>query len=73
MNLVLPFRRLFLGQIALGAAALYTPGVFADELSRTPARITSMIPEPGEHTEQVLRELGYVDDDIRRLRDAGVI
>lgn len=43
------------------------------ELSRTPARITSMIPEPGEHTEQVLRELGYADDDIRRLRDAGVI
>ena len=39
MNLVLPSRRLFLGQMALGAAALYTPGVFAEELSRTPAQM----------------------------------
>jgi len=43
------------------------------ELSRTPARIVSMTPEPGEHTEQVLRELGFGDADIQRLRTVKVV
>lgn len=43
------------------------------ELSRTPASIVSMLPEAGEHTEQVLRELGYENDDIKRLRDAKIV
>jgi crotonobetainyl-CoA:carnitine CoA-transferase CaiB-like acyl-CoA transferase len=42
-------------------------------LSRTPARVLSMIPEPGEHTDQVLRELGFGTADIQRLRDAKVV
>lgn len=43
------------------------------ELSRTPARIVSMTPEQGEHTDQVLRELGYGDSEIQRLRNAKVV
>jgi crotonobetainyl-CoA:carnitine CoA-transferase CaiB-like acyl-CoA transferase len=43
------------------------------ELSRTPARIVSMIPEAGEHTDQVLHELGLGDAEIQRLRNAKVV
>ncbi|MBF8287952.1 MAG: hypothetical protein HW381_1060 [Candidatus Rokubacteria bacterium] len=30
-------------------------------------------PPPGEHTEEILRQYGYADDAIRRLRDASVV
>ncbi|MBI4498826.1 MAG: CoA transferase [Chloroflexi bacterium] len=30
-------------------------------------------PEPGQHTEEVLREAGYTWEDLARLRDAGAI
>jgi crotonobetainyl-CoA:carnitine CoA-transferase CaiB-like acyl-CoA transferase len=43
------------------------------ELSRTPAKLVSMIPEPGEHTEDVLRELGFEAAEIQRLRDSKVV
>ncbi len=43
------------------------------ELSRTPARIASMTPEAGEHTDQVLRALGYETADIERLRTAKIV
>jgi crotonobetainyl-CoA:carnitine CoA-transferase CaiB-like acyl-CoA transferase len=43
------------------------------ELSRTPASIVSMTPEPGEHTEKVLRELGFGDAEIQQLRNAKVV
>ena len=43
------------------------------DLSRTPSSIVTMTPEPGEHTEQVLRELEYSDADIQRLRDAKIV
>jgi len=43
------------------------------ELSRTPARIVSMTPEAGEHTDQVLHELGFGDAEIHRLRNAKVV
>jgi crotonobetainyl-CoA:carnitine CoA-transferase CaiB-like acyl-CoA transferase len=42
-------------------------------MSRTPSRIRTPPPLMGEHTEEVLRELGYDDDAIARLRDAEVI
>ena len=45
----------------------------AAKLSRTPAAITSAAPEPGEHTEAILRELGYSDADIERLRGSGAV
>ena len=41
--------------------------------SATPARPAAVAPELGEHTEQVLLELGYSWDDIARLQDAGAV
>lgn len=45
----------------------------AIKLSDTPARIRSAAPIPGEHTEDVLRELGFDEGDIASLRGAGAI
>jgi crotonobetainyl-CoA:carnitine CoA-transferase CaiB-like acyl-CoA transferase len=39
--------------------------------SQTPARVGAVLPELGEHTEEVLLEIGYTWDDIARLRDQG--
>jgi crotonobetainyl-CoA:carnitine CoA-transferase CaiB-like acyl-CoA transferase len=43
------------------------------KLSRTPATIRKRAPEFGEHTEEVLLELGYGWDDIARFKQQGVI
>jgi formyl-CoA transferase len=43
------------------------------ELSRTPWSIRSATPEPGEHTDAVLAELGYGAEEIARLRAAKVV
>ncbi len=49
------------------------PGVLP-HLSATPGHIRHVGPEPGEHTEEVLREmLGTDDETIAALRAAGVI
>ncbi len=40
---------------------------------RTPARITCHAPRLGEHTDEVLCELGVVADQIDRLKADGVI
>jgi crotonobetainyl-CoA:carnitine CoA-transferase CaiB-like acyl-CoA transferase len=45
----------------------------AVELSRTPWSVRSATPEPGEHTDDVLRELGIGDDEIAALRQRGVV
>ena len=42
-------------------------------LSRTPSRLTTATPERGEHTNAVLRELGYDGDAIAELRAKHVI
>jgi crotonobetainyl-CoA:carnitine CoA-transferase CaiB-like acyl-CoA transferase len=42
-------------------------------LSRTPSRLNTASPEPGEHSQAVLRELGYHDDEIAGLRAKGVV
>ena len=41
------------------------------DFTGTPWRITRRAPEAGEHTEEVLLELGHDWDDITRLRDDG--
>jgi len=45
----------------------------AVELSRTPWSVRSATPEPGEHTDAILRELGYGDAEIAGLRERKVI
>lgn len=42
-------------------------------LSRTPGGVVSPTPEKGEHTEEVLTELGFTAEEILELRRAGVV
>ena len=54
-----------LGEIALVGQAI--------KLSRTPAAVVTPTPAQGEHSDQVLGELGYAPDEIAGLRAEGVI
>src|SRR5271163_4502545 len=42
-------------------------------LSRTPSRLETASPDPGEHTEAILGELGYSEGDITRLKEKGMV
>jgi crotonobetainyl-CoA:carnitine CoA-transferase CaiB-like acyl-CoA transferase len=42
-------------------------------LSRTPGGIRHRAPLVGEHTDEVLQELGYTPAEIQKLRDASVV
>jgi len=42
-------------------------------LSRTPSRPACASPEMGEHTDEVLREFGFEDDEIAAARAASAI
>lgn len=43
------------------------------KLSETPGRIRRPAPLLGQHTDEVLRELGYSEDDVQTLRHLGAI
>jgi formyl-CoA transferase len=45
----------------------------AARLSRTPAAVLSATPDPGQHTDEVLAELGYSVAEISALRAKGVV
>jgi crotonobetainyl-CoA:carnitine CoA-transferase CaiB-like acyl-CoA transferase len=42
-------------------------------LSRTPAKVVTAAPHWGEQTDEVLREAGYDDAQIARMREEGVV
>ena len=42
-------------------------------LSRTPSRLKTASPDPGEHTDAILRECGYSDADIAGFRERRVV
>jgi crotonobetainyl-CoA:carnitine CoA-transferase CaiB-like acyl-CoA transferase len=42
-------------------------------MSRTPSRIRTPPPLMGEHTDELLHELGYDDERIAKLRAAEVL
>lgn len=42
-------------------------------LARTPASVQAAAPECGEHTGEVLREAGLAEEEIRALREQGVV
>jgi crotonobetainyl-CoA:carnitine CoA-transferase CaiB-like acyl-CoA transferase len=45
----------------------------AVKLSRTPAKLVAATPEVGEHTDEILAELGYSPGEIRDLRERRVV
>jgi crotonobetainyl-CoA:carnitine CoA-transferase CaiB-like acyl-CoA transferase len=42
-------------------------------LSRTPARVVSPLPEPGAHTDEILRDIGYSVADIAEFRARKIV
>jgi formyl-CoA transferase len=45
----------------------------AVKLSRTPAALKTATPEIGQHTDEILGEIGYDAAAIKRLRAEGVV
>ena len=43
------------------------------QMSETPLRVQGPSPTLGEHTDEILRDLGYADEAIAALRDRGVL
>ncbi|MFI5010924.1 MAG: CaiB/BaiF CoA transferase family protein [Hyphomicrobiales bacterium] len=65
LGMATPMRRKTLGDTEVVNQAV--------QLSRTPSRIRMPTPDKGEHTDEVLRELGYDDVAITGLRQRGVV
>jgi formyl-CoA transferase len=65
LGIVQPVEHPTLGKVDLVGQAV--------TLSRTPSSLRSATPERGEHTEAVLRELGYDAAAIDRLKSARVV
>ncbi len=55
---------------ALGEIRVQAPAV---TLSRTPASVRLHSPDPGEHTDEILGELGFSADEIKSLRADKVV
>ena len=45
----------------------------AVKMSRTPQRMRFATPELGEHTDEILKTLGYGEEEIQQFRDSEVI
>jgi crotonobetainyl-CoA:carnitine CoA-transferase CaiB-like acyl-CoA transferase len=46
---------------------------FAIKLSKTPAKFRSFAPNLGQHTDKLLKELGYTGEQVKTLRKAGAV
>jgi len=42
------------------------------QLARTPSTVARAAPRRGEHSEEILREIGLDHDDLARLKASGV-
>ena len=65
LNMAVPVKHPALGELRLQAPP--------STLSRTPASVRTAAPDVGEHTDEVLGELGFSADDIARLRRDKVV
>ena len=45
----------------------------APKFSLTPGSLRSHAPELGEHTRQILEELGYSAEDVEGLKSSGIV
>jgi crotonobetainyl-CoA:carnitine CoA-transferase CaiB-like acyl-CoA transferase len=52
--------------------AIETPGIPV-QLSKTPGMIRSLSPEMGQHTEEILQDIGYTWEDIARFKESKAI
>jgi crotonobetainyl-CoA:carnitine CoA-transferase CaiB-like acyl-CoA transferase len=43
------------------------------KLSKTPAGIKSRAPDLGEHTEEIMKGLGYSEAEVAKMKETGVI
>jgi formyl-CoA transferase len=60
LNMAVPVKHPALGELRLQAPP--------STLSRTPASVRTAAPDVGEHTDEILGELGFSADDVARLR-----
>jgi len=65
LNMAVPVKHPVLGELRLQAPP--------STLSRTPASVRTAAPDVGEHTDEVLGELGFSADDVARLRRDKVV
>jgi len=55
---------------ALGSVKQIGPAI---KFSNAPAQIWRSPPKPGEHTDEILTELGYTGDEVSQLRQIGAV
>jgi crotonobetainyl-CoA:carnitine CoA-transferase CaiB-like acyl-CoA transferase len=65
-------RQMILEMDVAGLGVLKVPGI-VPKLSETPGKINWAGPALGEHTEEILRELGYSIEHIHKLTESGIL
>jgi formyl-CoA transferase len=65
-------RGMIVDTVAGDGEPLKVPGV-VPKLEATPGAVRAPAPKLGEHTAEVLRELGYSPEDITRLKQEGIV
>ena len=58
--------------VASDGEPLKVPGI-VPKLSATPGAIRSRAPELGEHTDEILREIGFSSSEISGLKEKGIV